>query len=765
VVSLLQTQEGYAYFSLRKSINLTNIILNIKNMKLFYNNLNIIICTLIFNIFCCSAQTFDSSEIINGHDFDGKVKAFDADRDGDLDILAFPYLYLNDGKGKNQKLIEITNRKDRYEDYAIMDMDGDKDIDIVVLYKNGKIEILINEIKGFVKKEQKKEVTYMPSEYAKLYLYDANSDGIRDIIILGLKGVPIAYIGDKNLQFSYFNQFNQQFSNINFIHGLDINKDSKEELITYNYSNQITTLNAYSFKDNKYNIVDSITLTTRGFNNLKLADIDGDGDQDLVYNYGYPDGAIYWIERNNKGGFGKISTLVSQINVEDFRLSDFDSDGDLDLVYFTQKGQDTFINWAKNSGKNMFIKNQKSLLPNIKDSQTFIFEDFDGDKIKDILFHSNDNNKIRPRYEMILQDINGLIKEQNNWMISSKCDGFVLSDIDNNGTKDIIGYYKKELFYILKNSNGKYSESKELTTSAFEIENLKCFDINNDGKEDLMISSDDDNGKIGYYINEGDLVFEKITMLHEEADRMINFEILDYDNDGYIDVSINYWKNDLRGIYVYKNLGNGVFNKNRIVVTETKVSNSFPRLALWDVNNDGVLDILDNGSSSWFKYLGKDSWAQESSPFKDKFIKVIQKANLDNDKTIDCIMSNGRLVSLKYDSQNQWKNKIIPVDFSVEMLCVGDLNGDSIDDLVCLAEKSGFSEGFQEEITISSKYSIISLLNNQTENFVSKTLFPVSNINNIVLDDVDNDGDLDIIISSSSWLEGGITVWKNSTKK
>lgn len=737
-------------------------------MKLSFVNLNIIICFSIFNIFYSSAQTFDYSEIINGHDFDGNVKAFDADLDGDLDILSFPYLHFNDGKGRNQKMIEITNRKERYEDYAIMDMDGDKDTDIVVLYKSGKIDVLINESKGFVIKEQKKEVSYMPSEYAKLYLYDANSDGIRDIIILGLRGVPIAYIADKNIQFSYFNQFNKQFSKAYFIYGLDINKDSKDELITFDYTNQISTLNAYSYKDNKYRIIDSVTLTTRGFNNLKLVDIDGDGDQDLVYDYGYPDGVIYWIERNNKGGFGKISTLVSQLDVEDFRLSDFDSDGDLDLVYFTQKGQDTYINWAKNSGKNVFLKNHKSLLPNIKDSQAFIFEDFDGDKIKDVLFYFNDNNTIRPRYNMILQDKNGLVKEQNNWMTSSKCDGFVLSDIDSNGTKDIVGYYKNELFYLLNDGNGKYSEVKELTTCTFKIENLKCFDINNDGKDDLMVSSDDDeNGKIGYYINDSNLEFKKITMLHEEVDRLINFEILDYDKDGDIDVSINYWKNDLRGIYVYKNLGNGLFNKNRIVVTETKVSNTFPRLALWDVNNDGILDILDNGSSNWYKYLvKKDSWAQESSPFKDRFIKGIQKASLDKDNAIDYIMfSFGKLMSLKYDSQNQWISKIIPTDFSVEMLCVGDLNGDSIDDLVCLAEKSGFSEGYHEEITISSKYSLISLINNQTENFVSKTLFPVSNINNIILDDVDNDGDLDIIISSASWLEGGIKVWRNSVKK
>jgi hypothetical protein len=94
-------------------------------------------------------------------------------------------------------------------------MDGDKDIDIVVLYKNGDIAIYSNSTKGFNRNEQKNRVDYTPSEYAKLYLYDANSDGIRDIIISGLRGVPVAYIGNSNQQYTYFQSFNSFFPKIN----------------------------------------------------------------------------------------------------------------------------------------------------------------------------------------------------------------------------------------------------------------------------------------------------------------------------------------------------------------------------------------------------------------------------------------------------------------------------------------------------------------------------------------------------------------------
>ena len=736
-------------------------------MKLPYNTLYYIfffLFSLGYNDLC-SAQTFDHGEVINGPGFEyGGVKTFDADRDGDLDVLSFPYLYFNDSHGRKQKMIVVGDSKKEYEDFSIEDIDGDKDKDIVVLYKNGEIAVFMNNAKGFNKKEQKNEVTYSPSEYAKLYLYDANADGICDIIISGLRGVPIAYIGANNQQFTYFNAFNGSFPSLSNVLGIDTNKDGIQELLVPDYSNKKggkVPLNIYSFKGNKYVIIETILLPTGGIANMKLIDMDKDGDQDLVYSDGYSNDGIFWIERNSKGGLSKINTLISPLDLEDFQLGDFDSDGDLDLAYFTQQNQYTFIKWAENKGNNVFIKSQKSLLPNIKESQSFVFDDFDGDKIKDVLFYEDDKEKIRPRYTMVLQQRNNQVKEKNTWVIKSKCSGFVSTDLDQNGTKDLVGYYNNELFYILVDNKGKYSKPLELLKSPFKIENLKCADVDNDGKDDLLISSGDrDNGKLGWYKNEGVIKFKPFSSIHDEKERLISFEIIDYDNDGNKDVAVNYWSDETRGFYIYKNIEKGIFSKTRTMVTET--TNSFPAIAVLDVNGNKVDDLIDHESKTWFNYIGNEKWEKLPSPFQEQSIKGIYKAKLDNNSSPDyLVLSSRNLNWLEYNSKEQWQSKIVHHDFGTDMIRVGDINGDGYDDIICLANKYGLADGFNKDLAFSYKYSIICLLNDKSGNFTPKTLFPVAGLTNIELQDIDNDGDLDILTSGSQRPTSGITIWKN----
>ncbi|SHE55981.1 Repeat domain-containing protein [Pedobacter caeni] len=489
--------------------------------------------------------------------------------------------------------------------------------------------------------------------------------------------------------------------------------------------------------------------------------MDKDGDQDLVYSDGYSNRGIYWIERNSKGGFGKNHALIGSLELEDFQLGDFDSDGDLDLAYFTQQNQYTFIKWAENKGNNVFIKSQKSLLPNIKGSQSFVFEDFNGDKIKDVLFYDDDKEKIRPRYTMVLQQRNNQVKEKNTWIIKSNCSGFVFTDLDKNGTKDLVGYYNNELFYILIDNKGKYSKPLELLKSPFKIENLKCADVDNDGKDDLLICSDDrNNGKLGWYKNEGGIKFKPFNIIHDEKERLISFAIIDYDNDGNKDVAVNYWSDKTRGFYIYKNIGKGIFNKNRTMVTET--TDSFPVLGVCDVNGNKIDELIDHGSKTWFNYKGNEKWEKLPSPFQDQFIKDIYKAKLDNNDSPDyLVLSISKLKWLEYNNKEQWQNKTLPDDFGTDMIRVGDINGDGYDDVICLANKYSLAEGFDADLSFSSKYSIVCLLNDKSGNFIPKTLFPVSGLTNIELQDIDNDGDLDMLTSGSQWPTAGITVWKN----
>jgi hypothetical protein len=109
--------------------------------------------------------------------------------------------------------------------------------------------------------------------------------------------------------------------------------------------------------------------------------------------------------------------------------------------------------------------------------------------------------------------------------------------------------------------------------------------------------------------------------------------------------------------------------------------------------------------------------------------------------------------------------KTIPLDFGIEMIRVGDINGDGYDDVVCLANKYGLAEGYNPDIAFSYKYSIVCLVNDKSGNFVPKVLYPVPNLSNIELLDVDKDGALDIITSARNWPNGGVVVWKNSLIK
>lgn len=68
---------------------------------------------------------------------------------------------------------------------------------------------------------------------------------------------------------------------------------------------------------------------------------------------------------------------------------------------------------------------------------------------------------------------------------------------------------------------------------------------------------------------------------------------------------------------------------------------------------------------------------------------------------------------------------------------------------VCLANKYDLAERFGQDITFSYNYSIICLVNYKSGDFKPKTLYPVSDLSNIELQDIDKEGNLDIITSGN----------------
>ncbi|HEX6085097.1 MAG TPA: VCBS repeat-containing protein [Thermoanaerobaculia bacterium] len=91
---------------------------------------------------------------------------------------------------------------------------------------------------------------------------------------------------------------------------------------------------------------------------FRLADVDADGDADLVYGRAINSGTVRWFVRKSDGQkFGNVSTWANDAgDVGDlFFVADVDNDGDADLVY-SRAVSDTKVKWwvRRSNGKSSF---------------------------------------------------------------------------------------------------------------------------------------------------------------------------------------------------------------------------------------------------------------------------------------------------------------------------------------------------------------------------------------------------------------------------
>lgn len=720
-------------------------------------------------------QAISSPETIlePGFGYD-RPKVFDADRDGDLDILDFPYLYINDGKGQKQKMITLYDSNIEIETCVVEDLNKDKHKDIVTLNKSGEICIFMNTIKGFHKINQVVKLDYKPAEYADILVFDINSDGVLDLVIKSLQGPTVGYAGTKEQQFSYFRPFTDFAYNKSDVIGADINGDGIQEILTTQKaarsrsSSSNKDLIAFHYNKTGYTVSDTLLTLNTPMRDLNFFDMNKDGYQDLVFTIYSAEGrSIHWMKRNPNGSLGKEFVFLKDLDNTNYQLGDYDSDGDLDVVYFSSFNRTDVVQWAKNNGNGTFSMDCKSLLPDAVQTEQFIFEDFDGDKVADVFYCEADGEK-RPRYNMVLMNKNGQSKSKNTWVVNGECQGLHLADLNGDGFKDIIGYYQHEVFYSLVDQKGNFSEVTQLKINVFQIGSVSSSDLDNDGKMDLIISSDDrGNGVLGWYKNLGNMRFSELKPIHSGQGRLIAFECIDFDRDGFSDIIVNYWEDKVYGFYSYRNEGNAAFTETKTKLHQVSYPEKlFPRLAVFDMDLDGIEDVLDMNSGLWYNFDNSSNWQQHSSDFKTDIPNCLLKANMDGDSLKDALLfSVFKMTWFEQDSLAQWKmNTFEKVGSALDNLSLGDMTGDGLDDLVCLDGKSEMKSSVTGEIVIGTNHTLVIMKNKGDGTYLKVPLFPINNLSGLELHDIDNDGDLDIIASDKFWNNYGIRVWKNLLK-
>jgi len=294
-----------------------------------------------------------------------------------------------------------------------------------------------------------------------------------------------------------------------------------------------------------------------GLYSVYSEDIDGDGDFDFL-SAAYWGNEIAWYENlNGLGNFSSAQIISSDINSASTVFS-VDIDGDEDNDVITVSFLDGIISWFENiDGLGTF--DQEHIISTIEFGTRIVYSiDIDCDSDYDIIVASND--KIT-WYENL--DGLGNFGQQN--IITNNVDlaySLYCSDLDGDNDLDILSASwndNKIAWYKNLNGSGNFSQQMVISTNAIGASSVFSADIDNDGDQDVLSTSYDDN-KIAYYENlDGWGGFAQQQIITQEFNGPSSVFCSDIDGDGdqdilaasYDDNMIFWISNDLVSVIEY----------------------------------------------------------------------------------------------------------------------------------------------------------------------------------------------------------------------
>ncbi len=195
------------------------------------------------------------------------AKTADIDGDGDLDVFVTYYqertrLYLNDGKG-----VFTESGQTFDDDVEVGDFNGDGGIDVLSLKEGGLAALWLNEKGRLVLQERTLD---FGEGVFRLLPVDMDTDGDLDLFALGRAVKSALWENDGR---GSFRRLEQTFSSGTRVAAGDIDLDGKKDLV----SGSDIWINKGGGRFENVQTV-SLGMTSA----LELADIDGDGDLDLL---------------------------------------------------------------------------------------------------------------------------------------------------------------------------------------------------------------------------------------------------------------------------------------------------------------------------------------------------------------------------------------------------------------------------------------------------------------------------------------------------
>jgi hypothetical protein len=521
------------------------------------------------------------------------------------------------------------------------------------------------------------------------------------------------------------------------------------------------------------------TLDVSDTSDIAMGDIDGDGDQDMIFgNFRAPNRV--WLNGGNNSGSNTgyfaenaIPQTLGDNTTTAIALGDVDGDGDLDLVTANKRNPSlVWLNGGDNSGSNTGVFSDSGQVLDTPSSEGIDIKlgDVDGDGDLDIVVGMVGDSRLW------VNNINNIPGQEGEFTDSGQSlgVGFTssvdLGDIDNDGDLDLVmgrsleraGAPNRVLLNNIYNTPGQegvFTDSGQLLGDALTAD-VNLGDIDGDGDLDLITSNYNETNRVwlnslkspltGLLIDSGQSMDTGFTS---------DIALGDIDGDGDLDLVtgsfgfIGIWLNNF-----YNLLGQeGVYTDSG----QSLVASSGSSIALGDIDNDGDLDIVAGGfgvNSVWLN--GGDNSGSNTGVFSDSlqtlgnyFTSAIALGDIDGDGDLDLVTAN-------LSGNRVWRNTggIFAEDMPAQLLgtidtraiALGDVDGDNDLDVILGRDQQPDSIWLNGGDSSGSNTGIFS---------DSGQTLGAYRTGDIALGDIDGDNDLDMVTVNN--YSSANRIWRN----
>jgi len=510
-------------------------------------------------------------------------------------------------------------------------------------------------------------------------------------------------------------------------------------------------------------------VSVLGAHDVQPTDLDGDGDIDLITTS--PDAGAIYVHKgtgDSTGTAGWFSVPVpltrEAIGPQSLLLADLDGDGREDLVFSdkeTADGGSTRIRWMKrlDASDTTAFSTPATLVDGLGRTPVLHIVDVGGTSAPDLLYRGRyrglfwiETTDAGPSAEPL--EINGDISVSD---VAS-------ADVDGDGQKDLIATVpgKDRISWLKRTGSGEFAEPKSVARLRGPIA-IVAADLDGDTDLDLAVAATEGySNQVATIETIGNGSFGDPSIVDEETEDPVVITAADLDNDGDADLLVGAQSQGYStpgSIFAYSNEGNGTFTTPLTVANQVTAIRA---LRAADIDGDGKVDPFSasgktraaNHHVAWYpnrlSNSGRFGNQEVLSPLGSvKVAQSVAVGDIDGDGHADVVSTSRR------DRRVQWSRNrlhdsreigsfsppasITKAERRTADIAVGDVDGDGDTDVLSVSRGEA-ALGWHENTGAGSeekRFGSVSVIDSQAR-------APGS----VAAGDLEDDGDLDVLWTS-----------------